>query len=67
MFGGIKVSENWKKRYNKQLMQLFGVLDVLSFVRVSRLNWIGHGTRMDTKRKGSQVFHNNSQGSRLSG
>jgi hypothetical protein len=27
IFGGIKVHDNWKKRYNKELMQLFGELD----------------------------------------
>jgi hypothetical protein len=32
MSGGIKVRENWRKRYNKELMQLFGDLDILSFV-----------------------------------
>ena len=31
-------------------MQLFGVLGILSFVRRSRLNWIGHVNRMDIKR-----------------
>jgi hypothetical protein len=36
MFGGIKVSENWRKRNNEELLQLFGDLDVLSCVRVSR-------------------------------
>ena len=30
--GGIKVSENWRKRFNKELMQLFGNIDILSFV-----------------------------------
>jgi len=24
VFGGIKINENWRKRYNKELMQLFG-------------------------------------------
>jgi hypothetical protein len=27
--GGIRVSENWRERYNKELMQLFGDLDIL--------------------------------------
>jgi hypothetical protein len=48
-------------------MQLFGDLDILSFVRVGRLNWIGHVNRMDSKRKVSQVFNNNPQGSRPRG
>jgi len=50
-FGGIKVNENWRKRYNEELRQLFGDLDILSFVRISRLNWIGHDNRVDNKKK----------------
>jgi len=65
MFGGIKVDEDWRKRYNTELMQLCGDSDILAFVRISRLNWIGHVNRMDSKRKVSQVFNNNLQGSRL--
>ena len=58
------MNENWRKRYNKELIELFGDLDILSFVRVSRLEWIGHVNRMDSK---SKVFNNNPQESRLSG
>jgi hypothetical protein len=36
MYGGIKVNENWRQRYNEELVQLFGDLDILSFV-----GWIG--------------------------
>jgi hypothetical protein len=28
MSGGIKVYEDWRKQYNKELMQLFGDLDI---------------------------------------
>jgi hypothetical protein len=41
MCGGINGNENWRKRNNKELVQLFGDLDILSFVRISWLNWIG--------------------------
>jgi len=53
MFGGIQLDEDWRKRYNTELMQPFGDLDirVLSFVRISRLNWIGPVNRMDIKKK----------------
>jgi hypothetical protein len=44
-------------------MQVCGDLDIISFVRISQLNWIGHVNRMDSKRKVSQVFNNNRQGS----
>jgi hypothetical protein len=48
-------------------MQLFGdLVDILSFVRVSRLKWIGHVYGMDCKSV-IQAFNSNPQGSRLSG
>jgi hypothetical protein len=58
-FGAIKVNENWRKRHNKELKQVFGDLDILSFVRISRLEWIGRVNRMESKRTVSQVFNNN--------
>ena len=41
-----------------ELMQLFGVLDVLSFVTTHQCNWTAHVNTMDSKRKVSQVFNN---------
>jgi hypothetical protein len=55
------------KRCNNALLQLFGDVDILSFVRASRLNWTGRVERMDNKIKASQVLKNNPQGSRLNG
>jgi hypothetical protein len=46
-------------------MQTYGDLDILSIVRISQLNWIGHFNSMYSKRKISDVFNNNPQGSRL--
>ena len=48
-------------------MQLFGDLDTLSFIRLSRLNWIGYVNRMENKGKLSQVFNNYPQGIGISG
>jgi hypothetical protein len=36
-------------------------LDILSFVRISRLNWIGHVNIRDNKKTVSPVFKNNPQ------
>jgi len=44
-------------------MQLCGHVDILSFVRISWLNWIGHVNRIDSKRKVSQIYNNNPEGS----
>jgi hypothetical protein len=43
-------------------MQLLGDLGILSFVRISLWNSIGHIILMDSKRKVRQVFKNNPQG-----
>jgi len=51
MLGGIKGNEDWRKRYNKKLMQLFGDLDRLPFFRISRLNLIAQVNRMESERK----------------
>jgi len=48
-------------------MQLFGDLDIFSFVIISPLNWFSHVNRMDSKGKVSRVFNNNPQGSQLIG
>jgi hypothetical protein len=63
--GGINLNATWRMRYNKELTQLYGVLDVLPFVRKGLLNWIGRFNTMDSKRKVSQVFNSNRQGSGL--
>jgi hypothetical protein len=48
-------------------MQLYGDLDIVSFIRINRLRWIGHVNRMDNKRMVYQVFANQPQGSRPRG
>jgi len=52
IFGGIKVNENWRKRYKKEIMQLFGNLDIFYFVIISQSNV----NRMDSKRKVLKVI-----------
>lgn len=34
------------KRYGQKMLQLFGGLGTLSYVRISRLNWVGLVNRM---------------------
>jgi len=49
MFLVINVNKNWRKLYNVELMQIFGGLDALPFVRIRLLNWIGYVNRMECK------------------
>jgi len=48
-------------------MYIYVHFDILSFVRISRLNWSGHFNRMDSKKKEVKFLKNNRQGSRLRG
>jgi hypothetical protein len=48
-------------------MRLFADLDMLSIVKLGRLNWISYFRRMDSNRTVSHMLHNNSQGRRLKG
>jgi len=48
-------------------MQLFGDSYIISLVRISRLNWIGHDNRMVSNREVSQVLNNNPQRSLITG
>jgi hypothetical protein len=47
---GITVKEICRRQYNKELMQLFGDLDILSSVRISQLKRTGQINRMDSKK-----------------
>jgi hypothetical protein len=38
----IKINNCWRRRHSNELMQLYGNLDIVSFIRINRLRWIGH-------------------------
>ena len=59
IFWGIKVNANGESDIIKNYSSCFRDLDILSFVRVSRLEWIGHVNRIYSKKKVSQVLNNN--------
>jgi hypothetical protein len=63
----IKINSFWRRRHNNELIQLYGDLDIVSFIRINKLRWIVHVDRMDNKRTVYQVFANQSQGSRPRG
>jgi len=67
MFEVIKANGIGRERYTKELMQLHGGLDILSFVRIIRSSWIGRVNIMDSKIKVSRVFNNNAQRRSLRG
>ena len=64
MLGKLKYMKIGESDMIMELMpHLSGGLDILSFVRISWLNWIAHSNGMGNKRKVSHVFNNKPQGS----
>ena len=44
------------RRFNHELMELFGEPDAVRFTKINRLKWLGHGQRMDEQRVPKKVM-----------
>ena len=42
ILGSVFDGGNWRRRYNDELMAMYGELDIVSIIRLRRLRWIGH-------------------------
>ena len=58
---------DWKKRYNRELNNMFRDLDVAYFIRINRLQLIGHVNGVYADRLPKSVFSNQPEGNRLRG
>ena len=47
-----------RRRNDSELMNLYEDVDIISFIRLSTLRWIGHVIRMDKERKVYNIFYN---------
>ena len=50
ILGATKIDIIWRK-HNRESENIFGDLDLVSCIRINRLNWIDHVNRMDADRK----------------
>ena len=66
ILGAVKIDTR-RRRNNSELMNLYEDLDIISFIRIIRLRWIGHVNRMDKERKVYNIFYNQIQGTRVRG
>jgi hypothetical protein len=62
----MKINDTWSRRNNSEVMNLYEDVDILSFIRLSRMRWIGYVSRMD-KEKIYNIFYNQPQGTRVRG
>ena len=51
ILGAVKINDTWRKRNNSELTKFYDDVDIVSFIRLSRLRWIGHVNRMDKENR----------------
>jgi hypothetical protein len=46
IFGPIRDTDQWRRRYNEELYELYAEPDIVKWIRSARLRWAGHIVRM---------------------
>ncbi|GFY10879.1 putative endonuclease-reverse transcriptase [Trichonephila clavipes] len=55
IFDGIQVDGSWRRRSNLELYKIYKQSDTLKFVKLQRLKWVGHLTRMNGDRCSKKI------------
>jgi hypothetical protein len=60
------VQENgvWRKRHNHELFELFNESDIVKYIKINIVGWIGHVIRMDNNRTVKKAFNTKPVGTR---
>ena len=56
IFGPICVGGNYRIRWNHELYELYGDIDVVKGISLQRLRWLGHVVRMDEEAPARKAF-----------
>jgi hypothetical protein len=56
IYGPVQDNGQWRIRYNKELYELYGELDLVTCIKLKRLQWAGHVQRMEGTRIPKKVF-----------
>lgn len=62
IFGGIKENDEWRRRTNKELAEVYNEPNIGSVIRQSRLRWLGHLIRLDENRLTKIMFQQEPRG-----
>ena len=60
-------SETWEKRYNLELYALYDIPNVITFIKLKRIEWAGHIIRVCGSRVIRKAFNAQPQGERKVG
>ena len=64
IFGGVNVESNWRRRFNHEL---YNEPDVVKFIKINRLRWLGHVLRMNEERVPLKLLNTHPGGNRRPG
>jgi hypothetical protein len=56
IYGPVKDNGHWRIRYNKELYELHGEPDLVTCIKLKRLQWAGHVQRMEGTRIAKKAF-----------
>lgn len=62
IFGGIKEGEEWRRRTNEEVYELYKEPPITNIIKQSRLRWLGHLGRMTEERIPRRVFRETAEG-----
>lgn len=67
IYGPVCEEGVWRSRYNRELRQLYGDTDLVSFIKAGRIRWLGHVERMAADRVPRKILYGQPGGARRRG
>jgi hypothetical protein len=65
--GPVEENGTWRRRYNHELYKLFNEPDIIGYIKVKRLEWVGHLIRTGENRTIKKIFNTKQVGTRIVG
>ena len=67
IYGPICVNNEYRRRMNQELYELYSDMDIVRRIRIQRLRWLGHVGRMNQDAPARKAFDNEYEGTRRQG
>ena len=62
IFGAKQKNGTWRKRYNYELYEAFNEPNIVNYIKVKRLAWVGHLVRMGNDTTLKKIFNTKPDG-----
>ena len=67
LYGPTKENGQWRIKTNEELRTKFKSQDTVTVIKIRRLEWLGHGIRMNETRSVKKIFEGKLEGRRVRG